>query len=285
MGLFESFPINKNNVCPTLLSRLPIFAATDSMDQRKQLNGDMGWEFDTPFGSGTRYGAILDSFDKRVFHALCRLREKRLRGERKALPIPISNIFKISKNGNVDVDVVICTTTEILNEIGLSDGGSNYVMVRDVIKRINRTVIELRTTNNRYTEGMEKGERGFSFKLIDAQWLINEEKKGIFYIQFTPITTKWLAEEFTFIDWETRKKIGKHRIALGVYDFLSSQPKSTHWKMIDLANTIGLRKAPKFIKVDLIRACDHLISIGWLKGYKFKGTGRKTPLELFTWQA
>lgn len=286
LGLFESFPISKNNISPTLISRIPVFAAVDSKTQEKNISMDTGWTFDTPWGTGSRHGALLDMWDKRVFLAICRLREKRIRGDGGKLPIPIKGIFKLSGTNDVDVDVVICTATDILTEMGLVMAGANYKRLKLAITRLNRAVIELTTTNARYTMGMQSGERGFAFKLLDMQWVINkEDNSGVYYIQLSPVTTRWLQNEFTYIDWDMRKQIADNSSAAALFDFLSTQPKSFEWDMLAVARAIGLdTSVPKRVRQSLTRSCKALEEIKWLEGHDFMGNGRKIPVKLLTWR-
>jgi hypothetical protein len=295
-GMFQTFPVSKINISPTLISRIPIFAAMDVDKQEAFYSAAKGWAFDTPWGTGSRHGALLDMWDKSVFLAICRLREKRIRGDGGKLPIPIRNIFrhdteifKLSRaeKNDIDVDIVVCTATDILVEMDLSKAGKHYERVKEALVKLNRTVVELTTTNSRYTCGMENGERGFTFKLLDMQWIVNKkDHSGVYYIQLSPVTTRWLESDYTYVVWDVRKQIADNFNAVALFDFLSTQPATFEWDMLAVARAIGLdTSSPKRVRQYLTRGCKALVDIQWLVDFDFTGSGRRTPLKLHTWRA
>ncbi len=281
LGLFDTFPVTKKNICPTLLTRTPFAPPIKSSDQKNYLDEDNALSFETPFGVGRRFGPNITIFDKRVLHALFRLRNKRLRGEPTSLPIKVSKIFKTENDGTLDVDVVICTTAQILDEFGKNSGGENYNTIKNTIKKLGACRLELTTKkDDRYLGTIE---RGLQFQLFDIQWEAHETE-GVFYIQFSPLITRWLEHESTYYDFDMSLKLGRHSTAIALHEFLSSQFTSKchlyERDMLSLAKTIGVRGETKFIKKKLISASERLIEEGWLTEYKIIGTGRKTPFVM-----
>lgn len=281
LGLFDTFPVTKKNICPTLLARTPFAPPINSSDQKQYLDDDNALIFETPFGSGKRFGPNITIFDKRVLHALFRLRNKRLRGEPNSLPIQVSKIFKTENDGTLDVDVVVCTTAQILDEFGKNTGGENYKTIKNTLKKLGACRLEL--TTNKHDRYLGSIERGFQFQLFDIQWKAND-MEGVFYIQFSPLITHWLEYESTYYDFETSLKLGRHSTAIALHEFLSSQFTSkTHYyerDMLSLAKTIGIPGETKFIKKKLISASERLVEEGWLTEYQITGTGRKTPFKM-----
>jgi hypothetical protein len=278
LGLFDTFPVTKKNICPTLLTRTPFAPPIKSAAQKAYLDEDNALAFDTPFGTGKRYGPNITIFDKRVLHALFRLRNKRLRGEPGRLPIQVSKNFKTETNGKLDVDVVVCTTAQILDEFGMNTGGENYNTIKKALKKLGACRLEL--TTNKHDRYLGTIERGFQFQLFDVQWEAYETD-GVFYIQFSPLLTRWLEYESTYYDFDVSLRLGRHSTAIALHEFLSSQftSKAHYYErdMLSLAKTIGDRGEPKFIKKKLISASERLVEEGWLTEYQLTGTGRKTP--------
>jgi len=279
LGLFDTFPLSKTNTCPTLLARSGIFPAMSVNAQRKYLDADNAWVFKSPFGEGRRFGSNLTVFDKCVLHALYRLREKRLRGEHGNLPIKVSKIFKAEHDGKIDVDIVICTITQIIDEFGKNNGGKNYRDILASLKRIAACRIEM--TVNKHDRYLGKCERGKTFQLIDIEWAAYDTQ-GIVFIQFSPLVTQWLEHEFTYLDWSVHMSLGRNEAALALHEFLSSQKKNYTINMLKLASSIGIKGSNKVIKQKLLSGCKRLKDVGWLEDYDFIGTGRKVPIQLIT---
>jgi len=281
LGLFDTFPVSNKNICPTLLTRTPFAPPINSLEQKNYLDDDNALSFETPFGKGRRFGPNITIFDKRVLHALFRLRNKRLRGEPTSLPIKVSEIFKTETDGKLDVDVVICTTAQILDEFGKNSSGENYSTIKKTLKKLGACRLELTTNkNDRYLGSVE---HGIQFQLFDIQWEAHQ-KEGVFFIQFSPLITRWLEHESTYYDFEMAMKLGRHSTAIALHEFLSSQLSAkNHFyerNMLSLAKTIGLPGETKVIKRKLISACERLIEEKWLTEYKIVGTGRKTPFVM-----
>lgn len=279
LGLFDAFPLSRTNICPTLMARSGIFPAMSPKAQQKYLDADNAWVFKSPFGEGRRFGSNLTVFDKCVLHALYRLREKRLRGEHGNLPIKVSKIFKAENDGKVDVDIVICTVAQILDEFGKNLGGKNYRDVLASLKRIAGCRIEMSV--NKHDRYLGKCERGTTFQLIDIEWAAYDTQ-GIVYIQFSPIVTQWLEHEFTYLDWDVHMSLGRNETALALHEFLSSQKRHYAIDMLKLAGVIGIKGSNKVIKARLQSGCKRLKEVGWLEDFEFIGTGRKIPYQLVT---
>lgn len=280
LGLFDTFPVTKKNICPTLLTRTPFAPPIKSADQKLYLDEDNALVFDTPFGSGRRHGPNLTVFDKRVLHALYRLRNRRLRGIPSRLPIKISEIFKPENDGKVNVDVIVCTTAQILDEFGKNSGGENYNTIKKSLLRLGGCRLEL--TTNKHERYLGSIEHGVQFQLLDIEWQAYKTD-GVFYIQLSPLLTNWLEYESTYFDFETSLKLGRHSTAIALHEFLSSQFTSkNHFyerDMLSLASTIGVRGEPKFIKKKLISGSERLVKEGWLTEYQVEGTGRNIPFN------
>jgi len=286
-GLFDTFPLDQSRkgICPTLLTRTAIFPAMSVQAQKKCLDNDNAWVFESPFGEGKRYGPNLTLKDKKVLHALYRLREKRLSGQHNNLPIKVSNIFK-GNGGKIDVDVVICTVTQVLDELELNHGGKNHKDVMASLQRIAACRIQMSVKKqDRY---FGEFERGGIFQLIDIQWETHKDY-GVVYVQFSPLVTQWLENSFTYLDWSVHKKLGRNETALALHEFYSSQFTKRvnlyHNDMLKIANTIGIRATPKVIKSKMTSGCEKLKEVGWLEGFEFEGTGRKSPIVLHAWRS
>lgn len=279
LGLFDAFPLSRTNTCPTLLARSGIFPAMSAQSQKKYLDADNAWVFKSPFGEGRRFGSNLTVFDKCVLHALYRLREKRLRGEHGNLPIKVSKIFKPEDDGKIDVDIVICTIAQILDEFGKNLGGKNYRDILSSLKRIAACRIEMSV--NKHDRYLGKCERGKIFQLIDIEWA-SYDTQGIVYIQFSPLVTQWLEHEFTYLDWGVHMSLGRNEAALALHEFLSSQKRDYAIDMLKLAGSIGVKGTNKTIKAKLQSGCTRLKEVGWLNDFQFIGTGRKVPYQLVT---
>jgi len=280
LGLFDSIPLTNKDVFPTLLARIPVFMPVTRSKQKELLDEDNYLRFNTPFGSGTRSGPLLTIRDEDTMLALDRLRCKQLHGIGSNLPIKVSEqMYNMDDSGKLRVDIVICTITQINEELGLSDGGENYTETLNSVKRLDSTVIAL--TTNKQERYLGRCKEGGSFKLIDLRWKAYEEQ-GIVFVQFSPVVTEWLNNEFTYINWQVRKALGKDDKAKALHKFLSSQPNTYSRDMYEIANLIGIADEKRRIKTKLESAAKALIKVGWLQDYAFIGTGRKIPYKLHT---
>jgi hypothetical protein len=280
MGFFDSLPTASRDAWPSLLCRLPIFLPINRPSQKKLLNDDNALVFSTPFGSGERHGPNLDTFDEDVLLAISRLRAKKLRGEHDKLPLKVSKLYKGDDRGRVDVEIVVCTVSQIIDELGYKTfGGKSYEDIKDAIKRLGNTSITL--TLNAHDRYLGSYERGKPFKILDVEWGAFSSE-SIFYIQFSPLVTSWLDDSFSYLNHEIRKSLGRKNIAKGLHKFLSTQPKNYSRKIEDIASTLGLFVPLKEARRQLENACADLIEVGFLADYKMEGSGRKTPIILTT---
>lgn len=279
LGLFDAIPISQRETIPTLLTRIPVFMPISKAKQKTLLDDDNALPFVTPFGKGKRYGANLSVFDEDVLYALARLSNKKLIGPHDNMPIKVSRIYKANEKGSVNVDTVVCTVTDILDRLGLSKGGKMRKDIVDSLERLTSTTLIL--TLNKEDRYLGKCEIGKPIKLVDIEWQMYSSD-GIIYAQFSPIVTYWLESEFTYYDWETRKKL-KNRLAKALHRYLSSQPKDFFKlnKLEDIAASVGQHGRKCDLRSTFERALDELQAVGFLIDYKIEGTGKATPFRLY----
>ena len=279
LGLFDALPIHAREVIPTLLTRIPVFMPITKAKQKQLLDDDNALPFETPFGRGKRYGANLSVFDEDVLYALARLSRKKLIGPHENMPIKVSRIYKANEKGSVNVDTVVCTVTDILDRLGLSRGGKMRKDIVDSLERLASTTLVL--TLNKEDRYLGSCEIGKPIKLVDIEWQLYSSD-GIIYAQFSPIVTYWLESEYTYYDWETRKKL-KNRLAKALHRYLSSQPKEFFRlnKLEDIAASVGHHGRKCDLRTTFERALDELKSVGFLLDYVIEGTGKATPFRLY----
>ncbi len=279
LGLFDAIPISQRETIPTLLTRIPVFMPISKAKQKQLLNDDNALPFETPFGKGKRYGANLGVFDEDVLYALARLSNKKLIGPHENMPIQVSRVYKANEKGSVNVDTVVCTVTDILDRLGLSKGGKMRKDIVDSLERLTSTTLIL--TLNKEDRYLGKCELGKPIKLVDIEWQLYSSD-GIIYAQFSPIVTYWLESEFTYYDWDTRKKL-KNRLAKALHRYLSSQPKDFYKlnKLEDIAASIGQHGRKCDLRSTFERALDELQEVGFLIDYNIEGTGKATPFRLY----
>lgn len=279
LGLFDAIPISQRETIPTLLTRIPVFMPISKAKQKQLLNDDNALPFETPFGKGKRYGANLGVFDEDVLYALARLSNKKLIGPHENMPIQVSRVYKANEKGSVNVDTVVCTVTDILDRLGLSKGGKMRKDIVDSLERLTSTTLIL--TLNKEDRYLGKCEIGKPIKLVDIEWQLYSSD-GIIYAQFSPIVTYWLESEFTYYDWETRKKL-KNRLAKALHRYLSSQPKDFYKlnKLEDIAASVGQHGRKCDLRSTFERALDELKEVGFLIDYNIEGTGKATPFRLY----
>lgn len=279
IGLFDAIPVSERKVFPTLLTRIPIFMPITKAKQKELLDEDNALPFETPFGKGKRYGANLTVFDEDVLYALSRLSHKKLIGPHNNMPIKVSKIYKANKKGSVNVDTVVCTITNILDALSMSKGGKMRKDVTDSLERLTSTTLILSLKKeDRY---LGKCEIGKPIKLVDIEWQLYSTD-GIIYAQFSPIVTYWLESEYTYIDWESRRKL-KNRLAKALHRYLSSQPKDFFKlnKLDDISASIGYHARKCDMKSAYSKAIDELIKVGFLIDAEILGTGRADPFRLY----
>jgi len=287
LGLFSAIPIKQKEALPTLLTRIPLFMPIPKAKQKELLDIDNALRFDTPFGKGKRYGANLCVFDEDVMYALSLLSKKRLSGEHANLPISVPITYKADKDGNVHVNVVLCTVSEILKELGLSNGGRERKRIIESIERLgSSTIILSLKKEDRYLGNCEIGK---PIKLIDIEWQ-RYESEGFIFGQFSPIFTYWLENEYTYLDWELRKKL-KTSLAKALHRYLSGQLNQMKKeltklnKLDDVASAIGYICRKSDLKKNFINALKELESAGYLLDSDVVGTGRAIPFTIIAIKA
>jgi hypothetical protein len=164
--------------------------------------------------------------------------------------------------------------SDIQSVCGTSQGGKNNRLRLDSVKRLAATVIEFSTR----TAGKFIG-RGTDIKLIDVAWQEYEDN-AILYLQFSPVMARWFEREYTFIDWNLRRKLIDTGKAL--HRFLSGQPKNYEIYTRKLLTTIGYLREYKKFMADLRIALEQLAAEGWITEYRIVGDGRKVPHKLVT---
>lgn len=273
-GFFVSFPLRPGNEFPTLLTRLPIFRPTRRRHQQQLQNIDNAIEFSTPFGTGKRHGPPLTVRDEDTLIALTRLRSRRLVGTPTDLPVSVANIYQ-TETGRVGVHYVVCSIEQLNTEMGLTSGGTNFNATFESVKRLGATQLELNL--NKHDRYLNLVTTGRMIPIIQVQWQVHQSD-GLLVVIFPPVIAQWLEKEYTYIDWTVRRQLGD--LGKALHRFLSAQPKRYDNTVAKICETIGYDGPTKNAKQRLGGALEELIRVGWLTGYTFEGTGRKTPLRL-----
>lgn len=271
-GRFSAYPISPSTEHPTFLTRVPIFLPARRSNQRSLLDDDNSMRFNTSWGTGKKHGPPLTVYDEDTLMAIGRLRSKRLAGRPHNMPLPVTDLFKMAGRDDVNVHIVQCMLTDIQHECGTERGGNNNRLRLESVKRLAATTIELDTkTANKFVS------RGTTFKLLDVAWQEYLDN-AVLYIQFTPIMASWYEREYTYIDWNLRRKLSDTGKAL--HRFLASQPKEYEIRCELLMSTIQyLRDYKKFMH-DLKSTLSDLQHEGWVSQWVITGTGRRVPHKL-----
>lgn len=280
LGLFSSLPTKPGDEYPTILGRLPIFLPMQREQQKKFLDSDNAFAFNTPFGSGRRFGANLSVKDEDVLYALLKLRQRKLTGLPSNLPITEKNIYGHNSDGTVSVYAALCTITDVHRELGITGGGSNYVETLDSIKRLCSCTIELELNkHDRYLGPLKKGT---SFDLVKVVWDTFSEFQ-ILYVQFNPLVVRWLESDYTFVNWEQRRRLRSDTEKV-LHKFFSTQPKNYSRDLLEIADTVGLRLPKKKVRNTIETALKGLMAINFIEAYEITGTGRTVPHRLEVWR-
>jgi hypothetical protein len=277
-GLFASLPVVPHNEYPTLLTRLPIFPPVLRSRQKKWLDHDNALAFKTPFGTGRRHGPPLTVEDEDTLIVLLILRDRRLTGHANRLPFPVPGTYSPRDNGQYCVHTVMCTVSQILDLKDVSNGGSARDWVLESVRRLAATTLEINV--NKHERYFGKMTKGTTIKLLDVVWSVYEE--GYLLVQFSPIVADWLEREYTYISWTIRKELTD--LGKSVHRFLSSQPRYYKGELATIAEVVGCDVPKRNLRPRFREVLDKLVALGWLKHYKFSGTGRKRPLMLETWR-
>ena len=96
-----------------------------------------------------------------------------LGGEPNSLPIQVYKIFKTENDGTLDVDVVVCTTAQILDEFGKNTGGENYKTIKSTLKKLGACRLELTTNkHDRYLGSIEHYHFNFNYSISNGKLTI-----------------------------------------------------------------------------------------------------------------
>lgn len=271
-GRFTKFTLSACSEYPTFLTRLPIFVPGRRSNQRRLLDEDNALYFCTPWGEGKKHGPPLTVYDEDTLIAMGHLRQNLLVGRPRNMPVPVSELYKSQGEDTVHVHVVQCMLSDIQNVCGTSQGGKNNRLRLESIKRLGATVIEFSTRKpGKFVS------RGSEIKLIDVAWQQYEDN-AILYVQFSPVMALWFEKEYTYIDWNLRRKLSDTGKA--VHRFLSSQPKEYEIFAKKLMTTIGYMREYKKFMADLRQAMDQLTTEHWVSEWKIVGDGRRSPQKL-----
>jgi len=272
LGLFDAFDLSTSNEYPTLFTRSPLFLAVPRSKQKALLDADNAYVFKCPWGEGRRAGPCLTVFDEEVLCALLKLRTKKLAGPPQNLPVPVEG--KYSSQPRVEVHSTCCTVTQIINEMGLSDGGVNYENVLASVKRLGLVTVEIHTkSDHRYFGAVEVGG---AFKIVDVEWAAFQED-GIVRAQFPPHVARWLEESYTYLDQNVRRKLRGDYVKL-IHKFLSGQKskRGFQWRIDEVATAIGYHGRKDRMKKTFEGAFKQLEKLEWLETWEISGTGRKS---------
>jgi len=281
-GLFAQFPIRTDNKFPTLLTRLPIFPPSQRVKQLQKAGVESAIEFGTPFGSGRRIGPMLTTKEEDVLIALLRLRDRRIWGRPESLPGNIPDIYAQNEAGKIGVHVTICSMTELLDELELTDGGPNFKDTFASVKRLGSTILEL--TLNKHDRYLGRIETGRQFQLIHVQWQ-TWETNGLLFVVFPPVIAQWLEKEYTFVDWEIRRQLPP--LGKALHRFLSGQlsHKQPYYRrrLLEIGETIGYDGVKKNIRSNFTPQLVKLVELDFLESFEFEGKPKsKNGLYLCT---
>ena len=269
-GLYSCLPIAIGCEYPTLLTRLPVFRPSRRRTQNSALTSRGGFEFDSPWGRGVRKGPPMTVTDESVLMALLRLRSYHITGHGSELPLAIRN----NEKGYQHVHYAVCTASQVIRELGLPRGGSQFKQVIDSVKDLAAMTIELEDrVRQRYLGSISSGS---SIRLFSLRW-DSFGDDSVFDIQFDPVMAHWLSKNRTFIDPVVRDAL-KGALAKALHRFLSSQGIFYENTLEKIARTVGFDGAPKNMRQKFNAALSELKRQGWLAHYEIRGSGRLDPL-------
>lgn len=271
-GRFTALALRPQSEFPTFLTRIPIFVPGRRTTQRRILDEENALPFSTPWGEGKKHGPPLTVYDEDTLIAIGRLRQNMLIGLPQHMPVPVSDLYKDQDKPDVHVHVLHCMLSDIQQICGTSLGGKNNKLRLDSIKRLGATVIEFdqRTSDKFIGKGTE-------IKLLDVAWQAYQEN-AILYIQFSPVMAAWFEKEYTYIDWNLRRKLSDTGKA--IHRFLAGQPKSYSIFTKKLMGTIGYPRAYKLFMHNLREDLKRLQEEGWIHSWEIEGNGRRVPHKL-----
>lgn len=271
-GQFKAVAINASSEFPTLLTRIPIFIPGRVKRQLSSLDRDHALRFETPWGTGRKFGPPLSVYDEDTLMALGRLRQNMLIGPPANMPYPVSRLYQRNDDPNVHVHVVLCMISDIQRMCGTSSGGRNDRLRLESVRRLAGTKVEFSK------ETQKKVKSGTTIDLIHVKWDEYEEN-AVLYVQFSPIMAAWLETAYTYVDWNIRRQL-RSDVGKAVHRFLSGQGKRYQIFTKKLQTTIGHTGRYKDFVADLREALGQLQELGWVSGWEISGNGRKYPHKL-----
>ena len=276
-GRFTSYPIDAQSEFPTFLTRLPIFVPGQQAKQQALLDEDNALPFSCSWGQGRRHGPLMTIYDEDTLIAIGKLRQKCLAGKPHKFPVALSQLSAPTDNDSVHVHVAQFMLTDIHRICGTSSGGTNDRKRLNSIKKLAATSIEFDTK----TAGKFIGQ-GTNVKLLDVLWQ-EYEQNAIFYVQFTPVVAAWFESEYTYINWELRRKLSDTGKAH--HRFLSGQRK--HYKIGTklMMKAIGYARPYKKYMLELRADMEQLRDEGWIEQWEITGNNRSTPQILEIWRS
>jgi len=262
---FTSYVMTAGKEFPSLLTRLPIFRPSQRRTQQSIQDTDNAVAFDTPFGRGRRLGPPLTVRDEDTLIALMRLRDRAIIGPQRKLPAEIRDIYQPG-SGTAEIHRVVCTIDQVVEELELTDSGTNFRNTLASIKRLGAARIELERRDS-HDDSMIGG----MFDLVKVQWR-TYEAHGLVDVVFPPLMASWLRHSYTYIDWGTRLKLSP--LAKAIHRYLSGQRREYEIDLKKLGAIIGYDGRTEHMRTKFSKALDELVRQRWLESYRIHGTGR-----------
>jgi len=270
--VFSSYPLKVSNQFPTTLTRIPIFRPSRRVTQQKIQDTDNTVPFETPYGVGRRHGPPLTVTDEDTLIVLLRMRDRGMTGPSTHLPENVRD-FHQPRNGMSTIHRVTCTIKQINERLGKNDGGGSYRSTLASLKRLNACKIEF----DRNTR--DGGKEGGAFDLVKIQWRVYDDH-GLIDAVFPPVMADWLQSSYTYIDWDTRKKLTP--LGKAIHRYYSGQRSDFTIGLKKLAVTVGYDGRVDRLKPSFEKALNELVELGWFKSQEITGNGRTEPFMVHT---
>lgn len=278
---FTASPLEPGSEFPSIFTRVPIFKPVKRPAKSSDTDGG-SMEFGTSWGEGKKIGPMLTTYDEDTLLALTHQRQIQLEGRAAKFPLGTTDITKLDSGGDSIVDTLYTTIGEIesfLSEGKKSRGGADYKRRLASINRLNRTIVEFTSFNDRTTELFHTNT--FNTKLVEVV-IRQMDGEAVLYVQFPPIITLWLSQSYTYIDLKIRADLsdnGKaiHRALSGLSPGIG---KPINIGVEKLKEITGSNLPNKRFNQVLRQTLEKLENLGWIKDVEFRGSGRRTPLIL-----
>lgn len=272
LGRYTQFPIEPNSEYPSVLARVPIFVPGQRSSAKARLDKDLAMPFETGWGKGRKFGPPLQIYDEDTLLALLGLRQKQLVGMGNKMPVEVMNPF--APEEETQVQVVYTTISAIEEFLDSKKGGRGHKKRLASVKRLAGVVIEFTRISDPSLNAVIE-EESFSTKLID---LVTQDLKtdSCLYIQFPPVMVRWLAESYTYIEMDIRRRLTDNGKA--IHKFLASQQ---HFNIyVEKLKTItGTSLDGKNFMRALRQTMSTLGELDWCE-YTIEGNGRRYPYKL-----